>query len=284
MDKTLLSPHVDRLIDLALEEDLGPGDVTTQALIPRELMGEAQIRAQATLVAAGLPVAARVFRKVDAELVFQAQVEDGQEVTAGQVLATLTGPVAAILTGERTALNFLQRLSGIATFTRQMAAQLAGSAAFLVDTRKTTPGWRVLEKYAVRLGGGRNHRFGLYDGVLIKNNHLTAVGSISTAVRQAKERAHHLLKIEVEVTDLEGLAEALDAGADLILLDNLDDATLEKAVELARGRAILEASGSMTKERLPQVAATGVNFISMGALTHSAPAVDLHLRLVKTWR
>jgi nicotinate-nucleotide pyrophosphorylase (carboxylating) len=284
MDKTLLSPHVDRLIDLALEEDLGPGDVTTQALIPPELMGEAQIRAQATLVAAGLPVAARVFRKVDAELVFQAQVEDGQEVTAGQVLATLTGPVAAILTGERTALNFLQRLSGIATFTRQMAAQLAGFAAFLVDTRKTTPGWRVLEKYAVRLGGGRNHRFGLYDGVLIKNNHLTAVGSISTAVRQAKERAHHLLKIEVEVTDLEGLAEALDAGADLILLDNLDDATLEKAVELARGRAILEASGSMTKERLPQVAATGVNFISMGALTHSAPAVDLHLRLVKTWR
>jgi nicotinate-nucleotide pyrophosphorylase (carboxylating) len=284
MEKILLSPHLDRLIDLALEEDLGPGDVTTQALIPPELMGEAQVRAQATLVAAGLPVAARVFRKVDAELVFQTQVEDGQEVTAGRVLAILTGPVAAILTGERTALNFLQRLSGIATFTRQMAAQLAGSATFLVDTRKTTPGWRVLEKYAVRLGGGRNHRFGLYDGVLIKNNHLTAVGAISAAVRQAKERAHHLLKIEVEVTDLEGLAEALDAGADLILLDNLDDATLEKAVELARGRAILEASGSMTKDRLPHVAATGVNLISMGALTHSAPAVDLHLRLIKTWR
>jgi nicotinate-nucleotide pyrophosphorylase (carboxylating) len=284
MEKILLSPHLDRLIDLALEEDLGPGDVTTQALIPPELMGEAQIRAQATLVAAGLPVAARVFRKVDAELVFKAQVEDGQEVTDGQVLAILTGPVAAILTGERTALNFLQRLSGIATFTRQMAAQLAGSTTFLVDTRKTTPGWRVLEKYAVRLGGGRNHRFGLYDGVLIKNNHLTAVGAISAAVRQARQRAHHLLKIEVEVTDLEGLTEALDAGADLILLDNLDDATLKKAVELTRGRAILEASGSMTKDRLPKVAATGVNLISMGALTHSAPAVDIHLRLIKTWR
>jgi nicotinate-nucleotide pyrophosphorylase (carboxylating) len=153
-----------------------------------------------------------------------------------------------------------------------------------VDTRKTTPGWRVLEKYAVRLGGGRNHRLGLYDGVLIKNNHLAAVGSISAAVRQARERAHHLLEIEVEVTDLKGLTEALDAGADLILLDNMDDATLRRAVEINRGRARLEASGSMTKERLPQVAATGINFISMGALTHSAPAVDIHLRLIKTWR
>jgi nicotinate-nucleotide pyrophosphorylase (carboxylating) len=284
MENTVLSPHVDRLIDLALEEDLGPGDVTTQALIPPELQGEAQIRAKQTLVAAGLPVASRVFRKLDAGVKFQAQVDDGQEVAAGQVLASLTGPVAAILIGERTALNFLQRLSGIATFTRQMAAQLAGSAALLVDTRKTIPGWRLLEKYAVRLGGGRNHRFGLYDGVLIKNNHLAAVGAIGAAVRQARERAHHLLKIEVEVTDLEGLAEALNAGADLILLDNMDDATLKQAVELTGGRAILEASGSMTKERLPRVAATGVNLISMGALTHSAPAVDIHLRLMRTWR
>jgi nicotinate-nucleotide pyrophosphorylase (carboxylating) len=152
-----------------------------------------------------------------------------------------------------------------------------------VDTRKTTPGWRVLEKYAVRLGGGHNHRLGLYDGVLIKNNHLAAVGSIRQAVRQAKARAHHLLKVEVEVTDLEGLAEALDAGADLILLDNFDDAALAQAVEITRGRAILEASGSMTADRLPRVAATGVNLISMGALTHSAPAVDIHLRLMRTW-
>jgi nicotinate-nucleotide pyrophosphorylase (carboxylating) len=284
MGNTVLSPHLDRLIDLALEEDLGPGDVTTQALIPPELQGEAQIRAQETLVTAGLPVAARVFQKVDANVVFEAQIKDGQEAAAGQILATLTGPVAAILSGERVALNFLQHLSGIATFTRQMAAQLAGSTTLLVDTRKTTPGWRVLEKYAVRLGGGRNHRVGLYDGVLIKNNHLTAVGAISAAVRQAKERAHHLLKIEVEVTDLKGLAEALNASADLLMLDNMDDATLKQAVELTRGRAILEASGGMTKERLPKVAATGVNLISMGALTHSAPAVDIHLRLVRTWR
>ena len=211
-------------------------------------------------------------------------MDDGQEVAPGTVLARLTGPVGSILTGERVALNFLQRLSGIATFTRAMAAEVAGSNAVLVDTRKTTPGWRVLEKYAVRLGGGHNHRLGLYDAVLIKNNHLTAVGSIGEAVRQAKARAHPRLKIEVEVTDLEGLEEALNAGADRILLDNMDDATLRRAVELTGGRAWLEASGGITKERLPKVAATGVNFISMGALTHSAPAVDIHLRLIKTWR
>ena len=284
MDNLLNSPHLDRLIDLALEEDIGPGDVTTQAVVDPELQGEAHIRAKATLVVAGLPVAARVFHKLDAKVVFAAAVDDGQEVAPGTVLARLTGPVASILTGERVALNFLQRLSGIATFTRAMAAQVAGSNAVLVDTRKTTPGWRVLEKYAVRLGGGRNHRLGLYDAVLIKNNHLTAVGSIGEAVRQAKARAHPLLKIEVEVTDLQGLEEALNAGADRILLDNMDDATLRQAVEITRGRALLEASGSMTKERLPKVAATGVNFISMGALTHSAPAVDIHLRLIKTWR
>jgi nicotinate-nucleotide pyrophosphorylase (carboxylating) len=284
MDNLLNSPHLDRLIDLALEEDIGPGDVTTQALVDPELQGEAHIRAKAALVVAGLPVASRVFRQLDAKVVFAPAVDDGQEVAPGTVLARLTGPVAAILTGERVALNFLQRLSGIATFTRAMAAQVAGSHAVLVDTRKTTPGWRVLEKYAVRQGGGGNHRLGLYDEVLIKNNHLTAVGSIGEAVRLAKARAHPRLKIEVEVTDLQGLEEALNAGADRILLDNMDDDTLRRAVEVTRGRALLEASGGMTKERLPQVAATGVDFISMGALTHSAPAVDIHLRLIKTWR
>jgi nicotinate-nucleotide pyrophosphorylase (carboxylating) len=233
---------------------------------------------------AGLPVAARVFQKLDAKVVFAAAVDDGQEVEKGTVLARLTGPVASILTGERVALNFLQRLSGIATFTRTMAALVTGSNAVLIDTRKTTPGWRALEKYAVHLGGGHNHRLGLYDAVLIKNNHLTAVGSIGEAVSQAKARVHPQLKIEVEVTDLQGLEEALNAGADRILLDNMDDATLRQAVELTGGRAILEASGGITKERLPKVAATGVNFISMGALTHSAPAVDIHLRLIRTWR
>ncbi|MGP7987948.1 MAG: nicotinate-nucleotide diphosphorylase, partial [Desulfobaccales bacterium] len=165
-------PFVDRLIDLALEEDLGAGDVTTQALIPPDLQGEAHLRARQDLVVAGLPVAGRVFRKLDASLAFEPQVAEGREIAAGTVLARLSGPVAGILTGERTALNFLQRLSGIATFTRRMASLIEGSAATLVDTRKTTPGWRALEKYAVRLGGARNHRAGLYDGVLIKNNHL----------------------------------------------------------------------------------------------------------------
>ena len=278
------SPLVDRLIDLALEEDLGAGDVTTQALIPPDLQGEAHLRAQQDLVVAGLPVAARVFRKVDASLVFEPQVAEGQEIAGGTVLARLSGPVAGILTGERTALNFLQRLSGIATFTRRMVSLIDGSAAALVDTRKTTPGWRALEKYAVRLGGARNHRAGLYDGVLIKNNHLAASASITQAVQQARRHSHHLLKIEVEVSDLAGLEEALAAGAEVIMLDNLDEAALKKAVAITAGRALLEASGSITAERLPRVAATGVNLISMGRLTHSAPAADINLRLVRTWR
>lgn len=277
------SPHLDRLIDLALEEDLGGGDVTTQALIPPDLMGEAHLRAKQNLVVAGLPVVARVFARLDAGLVFEPQVAEGREVAAGAVLARLSGPVAAILTGERVALNFLQRLSGIATFTRRMVGLIAGAKAALVDTRKTTPGWRALEKYAVFRGGAKNHRAGLYDGVLIKNNHISAAGSITRAVHQARAQAHHLLKVEVEVTDLAGLEEALAAGADVVMLDNMDEAAMAQAVKITAGRALLEASGSMSPERLPGVAATGVNLISMGALTHSAPAADIHLRLIKTW-
>lgn len=275
------SPLIDRLIDLALEEDLGTGDVTTQALIPPNLIGEAHIRAKETLIMAGLPVAEMVFRRVDALIDFEAEAEEGQEVAPGTVLARVIGPAAAILTGERTALNFLMRLSGIATFTRKMADAVSGYPVFITDTRKTTPGWRVLEKYAVRLGSGRSHRLGLYDGVLIKNNHLAASESITAAIRKAREGAPHTLKIEVEVTDLAGLKEALAAGADIIMLDNMDEAAMAEAVKITQGRAILEASGGMTPERLPKVAATGVNFISVGALTHSAPAVDIHLRLVR---
>ncbi|MDI6852372.1 MAG: carboxylating nicotinate-nucleotide diphosphorylase [Deltaproteobacteria bacterium] len=274
------TPQVDRLIQLALEEDIGRGDVTTQALIPPEKKGAAQVRAKERLVAAGLPVAARVFMKLDREVHFLPMVREGQEVEAGAVLAQLRGPVASILTGERVALNFLMRLSGIATYTRQVVAAVQDFPVAVVDTRKTTPGWRVLEKYAVKVGGAKNHRFGLFDGVLIKNNHLTAVGSITEAVRRARQQTHQLLKIEVEVADLKGLAEALAAGADIIMLDNMADADLLEAVKLTQGRALLEASGGMTLERLPQVAATGVNCISMGALTHSAPAVDIHLLLV----
>ena len=279
----LSSPAIDRLIDLALEEDLGAGDVTTQALIPAELQGEAHIKAKEKLVVAGLPLAARVFHKLAPAVEFNPQVEDGREAEPGTVLASLTGPVAPILTGERVALNFLQHLSGIATYTKKMVEAVAFQPVSLVDTRKTTPGWRSLEKYAVRLGGGRNHRGGLFDGVLIKNNHLAAVGSITEAVRRARMSAPHTLKIEVEVSNLEELEEALNIGADVVMLDNMNDADLAKAADLTLGRALLEASGSMTLERLPQVADTRVNFISMGALTHSAPAVDIHLRLIKTW-
>ncbi len=280
MTTLALTPHLERLLDLALEEDLGPGDVTTRALIPPDLQGEAHIRAKQALVVAGLPVAARVFQRLDPSIVFEAQVEDGAQVPPGTILARVRGPVAPILTGERVALNFLMRLSGIATFTRQMVDLVAGFPVALLDTRKTAPGWRALEKYAVRLGGGANHRLGLYDGIIIKNNHLAAVGSITEAVRRARDQAPGGLKVEVEVTDLAGLEEALAAGADLIMLDNLSEADLARAVALTRGRALLEASGAMTPERLPQVAATGVNFISMGRLTHSAPAADIHLRLV----
>jgi nicotinate-nucleotide pyrophosphorylase (carboxylating) len=271
---------VDRLIELALEEDLGPGDVTTQALIPVDRKGAAQIRAKENLVVAGLPVAHRVFRKLDTQVQFFPAAMEGQEVSLGDVLAQVRGPLAAILTGERTALNFLMRLSGIATYTRKMVSAVSGFPTAIVDTRKTTPGWRALEKYAVRAGGGANHRFGLFDGVLIKNNHLAAVGSLTDAVRQAREKTHHLLKIEVEVTSLLELEEALAAGADIIMLDNMDETTMAQAVTFTAGRALLEASGSMTLERLSKVAATGVNLISMGALTHSAPAVDIHLRII----
>jgi nicotinate-nucleotide pyrophosphorylase (carboxylating) len=274
------APLVERLIDLALEEDLGPGDVTTRALISPGRQGAAQIRAKENLVVAGLPVAERVFRRLEPQLQFSPEAIEGQEVAPGMVLAQVKGPLAAILTGERLALNFLMRLSGIATFTRKMVQAVAGFPAAVVDTRKTMPGWRALDKYAVRVGGGANHRFGLFDGVLIKNNHLTAVGSLPEAVRRARENNHHLLKIEVEVTSLAELEEALTAKADIIMLDNMDEATMTRAVHLTAGRALLEASGSMTLERLPKVAATGVNLISMGALTHSAPAVDIHLRLV----
>jgi nicotinate-nucleotide pyrophosphorylase (carboxylating) len=284
MSEILFSPLIERLIDLALEEDIGTGDVTTRALIPPGLMAEAHLRAKETLVVAGLPVAARIFHRLDPGLAFEPRVAEGQEVQPGTVLAGLTGPAAPILTGERVALNFLMRLSGIATFTRQMANRIAASGAVLKDTRKTTPGWRPLEKYAVRLGGGHNHRLGLFDAVLIKNNHLTAVGSLTEAIRRAREAVPSTMAVEVEVADLAGLEEALAAGADTIMLDNMDEATMARAVEITGGRAELEASGGMNEARLARVAATGVNFISMGALTHSAPAVDLHLRLVRVWR
>ena len=277
----LLNQTVHRLIDLALEEDIGPGDITTQTTIDPEVLAEAHIRAKEELVVAGLPVAQAVFAHLDEEVIFAPRVDDGELVAPGTVLAAVVGPAALLLLGERVALNFLMRLSGIATWTRQFVQAVQPHPAQIVDTRKTTPGWRVLEKYAVRVGGGANHRFGLFDGILIKDNHVTAAGGIGAAVRLAKQGAPHTLKVEVEVPDLAGLEEAITAGADIVLLDNLDEATLALAVQAAAGRVILEASGGMSLERVGRVAATGVNYISVGALTHSAPAVDIHMKIVR---
>ncbi len=270
-----LSPHVERLIDLALEEDLGLGDATSEATIDAAARGRGRFLAKEDLVVAGTAVAARVFERLGAECRFGAA--DGARVTGGTSFGEAEGPLRVLLGAERTALNFLQRLSGVATLTRRCVDALArgGGLTRLLDTRKTTPGWRGLEKEAVRAGGGANHRFSLADGILVKDNHVAACGGVAEAVRRARARGNAMLRVEVEVGDLEGLEEAIRAGADIVLLDNMDDAALAEAARRAAGRVLLEASGNMTVERLPRVAATGVDFVSMGALTHGARAVDV---------
>jgi nicotinate-nucleotide pyrophosphorylase (carboxylating) len=270
-----LSAPVERLIDLALEEDLWLGDATTEATIDAAAPGEGRFLAKEDLVLAGTAVAARVFERLGADCRFDRG--DGDRGARGEWLGRARGPLRALLAAERTSLNFLQRLSGVATATDRAVRALAagGGGTQLLDTRKTTPGWRRLEKDAVRAGGGRNHRFALGDGILVKDNHVAACGGVAEAVRRARARASAMLRIEVEVVDLPGLDEALAAGADIVLLDNMDDETMAQAVRRAQGRVLLEASGNMTLERLPRVAATGVDFVSMGALTHSARAVDI---------
>ena len=275
----MLPGHAERLLDIALEEDLLLGDATSEATIDATATGAARFLAKEDLVVAGTAVAARVFERLGASCRFE--VEDGDLVAQGTWFGRAEGPVRALLGAERTSLNFLQRLSGVATATRRCVDALAagGGRTRLLDTRKTTPGWRLLEKAAVRAGGGTNHRVSLGDGVLIKDNHVAACGGVAEAVRRAKERAGAMLRIEVEVVDLPGLEAAIAAGADIVLLDNMDDASVGEAVRLARGRVKLEASGNMTLERLPRIAATGVDFVSMGAITHSARAVDISLEL-----
>ena len=271
---------IDRLIDMALDEDLGSGDITTQHLIPAGAQGTARIIAKELLVICGLPVSQRVFQRVAPHIRIDSDHADGDVVNPGQIVARLTGPLAGLLAGERVALNFLQRLSGIATHVRTYAQAVTGTAVRLVDTRKTTPGWRVLEKYAVRIGGGYNHRMGLYDGVLIKDNHIAACGGIQTAVERIRTHTSHLVKIEVETTTLAEVQEALTAKADVIMLDNMDPATIKKAVALIAGRALVEVSGGVTLENLKALANTGVDIISVGALTHSARAVDLSMYII----
>jgi nicotinate-nucleotide pyrophosphorylase (carboxylating) len=273
-----LAAHAERLVELALEEDLLLGDVTSEATIDVAARGEGRFLAKEDLVVAGSAVAVRVFERLGAEC--RLEVQDGARVAKGSIFGTAIGSVRALLAAERTALNFLQRLSGVATATRRCVDALAGGGRTqLLDTRKTTPGWRMLEKAAVRAGGGRNHRFALGDGILIKDNHVAACGGVGEAVRRARERAGAMLRIEVEVVDLPGLDAAIAAKADIVLLDNMDDATMAAAVKRAAGRVLLEASGNMTLERLPKIAATGVDFVSMGAITHSARAVDISFEL-----
>jgi nicotinate-nucleotide pyrophosphorylase (carboxylating) len=274
-----LAAHAERLVDLALEEDLLLGDATSEATIDAAARGEGSFLAKEDLVVAGTAVARRVFDRLGAECRFD--LDDGARVAKGTTFGAARGPVRALLAAERTSLNFLQRLSGVATATRRCVDALAagGGKTRLLDTRKTTPGWRMLEKAAVRSGGGKNHRFALGDGILIKDNHVAACGGVAEAVRRARERSGAMLKLEVEVVDLPGLEAAISAGADIVLLDNMDDASMAEAVRRAAGRVLLEASGNMTLERLPRVAATGVDFVSMGAITHSARAMDISFEL-----
>jgi nicotinate-nucleotide pyrophosphorylase (carboxylating) len=268
---------VGRVIALALDEDVGPGDRTAEAVVPAEARGRGLIVAKESLTVSGVSAAARVFRALDPECQLELLHGEGETAGPGDGVLRVRGSLRAILTGERTALNFLQRLCGIATLTRRYVEALQGTKTRLLDTRKTTPGLRQLEKAAVRAGGGTNHRGALFDGILVKDNHAAVAGGIGEAVRRARLKAHPLLMIEAEVSTPQQIEEALQAGAQMLLLDNLGDAELKAAVLQVKGRVPLEASGGMTLDRLPRVAAAGVEYVSVGALTHSAPAADLSL-------
>ena len=270
---------LDSLIELAFEEDIGIGDITTESTVPTTQKGIGILQAKSEGIVAGLPVAEQTFKKLDDTLIFRALVEDGDAVTVGMSIAEVQGSAKTILIGERTALNFLQRLSGVATLTSKFVKTIADYDVKIVDTRKTTPGWRALQKYAVRVGGGYNHRFGLYDGILIKDNHIVASGGIHNAVQRAKEAAPHTAKIEVEVETIEQVNEALDAGVDILLLDNMSLDMMQQVVKLVANQAVTEASGGITLEQVQAVASTGVDLISVGALTHSAMPLDISLKL-----
>ncbi len=275
------NPLLRELIELAIKEDLMFGDITTQSVVPENHVSEAYITAKQEGIIAGLPLAEHIFKRFDPQIRFKQLVSDGQKVSAGQHIAIAEGKTQAILKAERTVLNFLQRLSGIATATHKLVSLVGDLPVRIVDTRKTIPGHRLLDKYAVRAGGGHNHRMGLFDAVLIKDNHIEAAGSITKAVKAARENLPHTVKIEVETETLEQVQEALDAGADIIMLDNMDTGTMRKAVQMIGGRAIVEASGGINEQTVRQVAETGVDVISVGSLTHSVKALDISLNISK---
>lgn len=268
-----------KLIELALQEDVGDGDITTDNIVPSGLRRKANMVAKSDGVVAGLPVAEMVFRKLDPDLIWNEIVRDGAKVQKGDILVKFEGTYRALLTGERTALNFLQRLSGIATMSAKYADAVKDFQTVILDTRKTLPGFNKLDKYAVKTGGASNHRHGLHDMAMIKDNHIQVAGGITAAVKAVRSSVDMGIKIEVETTTLSQVQEAIDAGADIIMLDNMDNETMRKGVLLIAGRAKVEASGNITLERLREVAATGVDFISIGALTHSVSAMDISQRI-----
>lgn len=275
-----ISSSVIDLIHRALEEDIGPGDITTSLLIPEDNESRALYISKGNFVLAGLPFVKEVLRILDPSISFKTFFDEGDKVRKGDVIAEVSGKTRVILEGERVSLNILQRLSGIATLTSMYVEKIKGLKAKIVDTRKTTPCQRFMEKYAVRMGGGGNHRFGLFDGILIKDNHIEVVGSIKKAVELAK-KSHHLTKIEVEVENLHDLKEAIAAGADIVMLDNMSISDIKKAVKIADGRVMLEVSGGIKLENVRDVAEAGVDLISVGALTHSAEAADISLKIMK---
>ena len=278
MNEITMKMQADQLIRMALQEDITSEDVSTNAVMPTATKGTVELIAKEDGVIAGLDIYARVFTILDEKTEIDFHCKDGDEVKKGELMATVTGDIRVLLSGERVALNYLQRMSGIATYTRQVAKLLEGSKVTLLDTRKTTPNCRVFEKYAVRVGGGCNHRYNLSDGVLLKDNHIGAAGSVTKAVQMAKAYAPFVRKIEIEVETLEQVKEAVEAGADIIMLDNMTPEVMKQAVELIDGRAQIECSGNITKENIQKIREIGVDFVSSGALTHSAPILDISMK------
>lgn len=272
---------LDEIVERALMEDVGTGDVTTLSTVPADATTEGYIYAKENGVLAGIFVARRIFQILDSGIKFENRKDDGDQIANSDILAVVSGSARAILTGERVALNLLQRMSGIATRTDRFSELLKDYKTKVVDTRKTLPGLRMLEKYAVRVGGGKNHRFGLYDGVLIKDNHIKVAGGVKNAVALARGEAPHTMKIEVEVENLAGVSEALEAGADIIMLDNMDPAAVEEAVKIINRRALVEVSGGICEDKVVEYAKAGVDLISVGALTHSVKALDISLDVQK---
>lgn len=278
MNEITMKMQAEQLIRMALQEDITSEDVSTNAVMPAASKGTVDLIAKEDGIIAGLDVYARVFSILDENTEIEFFCKDGEEIHKGQLMAKVTGDIRVLLSGERVALNYLQRMSGIATYTRQVAKLLEGSKVTLLDTRKTTPNCRVFEKYAVRVGGGCNHRYNLSDGVLLKDNHIGAAGSVTKAIQMAKAYAPFVRKIEIEVETMDQVKEAVEAGADIIMLDNMTPEMMKQAVELIAGRAQTECSGNITKENIQKILETGVDFVSSGALTHSAPILDISMK------